>query len=99
MTPDPSQLGPLHAPPCNVRPPFDQYRPDPAAAAYGHDPARWRQHRHNDALAAILEPLDGVELGDYDRRMIDWLAGFDDPTVGTFVSLLWRLRAHDGQAH
>ena len=46
-----------------------------------------------DRVAAVLEPLDGLPLGTYDRRMVEWLAGFDVPTVGGVVSLLYRARA------
>lgn len=41
----------------------------------------------------IREPLAGLELGMYDRRIIEWLAGFDIPTIGGAVSLLHRARA------
>lgn len=41
---------------------------------------------------ALLRALDGVQLGAYDRRIIDWLAGWDVPTVATVVSLLHRAR-------
>lgn len=30
----------------------------------------------------------GIELGAYDRRIIDWLAGWDYPTVATIASLI-----------
>jgi hypothetical protein len=40
-----------------------------------------------------LESLDGVELGAYDRRIIEWLAGWDIATVGTVASLIYRARA------
>ncbi|MBA4864958.1 hypothetical protein H1V43_27125 [Streptomyces sp. PSKA54] len=32
----------------------------------------------------------GVELGEYDRRIVDWLAGWDYPTVATIASLIRR---------
>ncbi|HYS36664.1 MAG TPA: hypothetical protein VEO01_13650 [Pseudonocardiaceae bacterium] len=46
-------------------------------------------------MAAMLESLDGVELGAYDRRIIEWLAGWDIATVGTIASLIYRARATD----
>jgi hypothetical protein len=43
-----------------------------------------------DAFAAVL---DGVELGEYDRRMVAWLVEFgDDPMCRAFASLMWRCR-------
>jgi hypothetical protein len=43
-----------------------------------------------DAFAAVL---DGVELGEYDRRMITWLIEVgDDPMCRAFASLMWRCR-------
>lgn len=43
--------------------------------------------------AALLSALAGVDLGDYDRRIITWLSSRDDPTVATIVSLITRARA------
>jgi hypothetical protein len=42
-----------------------------------------------EAFAAVLE---GVGLGAYDERMIEWLASWDDPTCRTIASLMWRCR-------
>jgi hypothetical protein len=43
-----------------------------------------------DAFAAIL---NGVELGEYDRRMVAWLIDVgDDTTCRAFASLMWRCR-------
>lgn len=76
-------LGPLHAEPVNIRPPFHL----PRALNWDTEANR------ADFLNAIHEPLLGVVLGAYDQRMIRWLAGWDTPTVGTIVSLLHRARA------
>lgn len=80
--------GPLDDAPRNIRPPFDQRRPDVG----GLGTERWRELRRADAVAAIREPLAGIELGAYDQRIIDWLAGYDEPTIGAIVSLLHRAR-------
>jgi hypothetical protein len=45
---------------------------------------------------ALLEVLADVTLGDYDRRIIDWLAHWDWSTVATICSLI--VRARDVQA-
>jgi hypothetical protein len=42
-----------------------------------------------EACAAVLE---GVHMGAYDERMIEWLIGWDDPTCRTIASLMWRCR-------
>jgi hypothetical protein len=41
----------------------------------------------------LLAALDGVELGAYDRRIVDWLAGWDGTTVATVCSWLVRARS------
>ncbi len=48
---------------------------------------------NNEQLRELLAPLAGIELGVYDRRILDWLANWDWSTVGTVVSLLHRARA------
>jgi len=61
------------------------------APYFGHETREVR-------LAALAAALDGVELGDYDRRIVEWLAGWDDPTCRTVVSLFWRARRAAAQA-
>ncbi|WP_155059728.1 hypothetical protein [Streptomyces blattellae] len=46
--------------------------------------------------AALAEAFEGVELGEYDRRIIEWLAGWDSPTVATLASLVIRARKAGG---
>lgn len=89
------RIVPLHHPPRRIRPPFnvDSYSPDEYRSDETAD--QWRARRHADQVAALLEPLDGVELGAYDRRIVDWLAGWDIETVGTIASLIYRARAMD----
>ncbi|WP_219414166.1 hypothetical protein [Pseudonocardia nigra] len=81
-------LGPLDEAPRNIRPPFDQHRPD--IGDLGTE--RWRELRRADAVAAIREPLAGIDLGTYDERIIEWLAHDYTPTIGAIVSLLYRAR-------
>jgi hypothetical protein len=40
----------------------------------------------------IEAALGGIELGRYDRRIVDWLAQWDDYTARLVVSLLVRAR-------
>lgn len=81
-------LGPLDKAPRNIRPPLDQYRPH----IHAPNTEEWRELRRADSIAAIREPLAGIELGAYDARIIEWLAGYDEPTIGGLVSLLYRAR-------
>lgn len=52
-------------------------------------------HPDTEQYAALVAPLDGIELGDYDDRILRWLARWDWPTVATVASLLHRARAAD----
>lgn len=84
---------PLHREPRRIRPPFDVAVSEPVddrQADETHD--QWRARRHADRVAALLEALDGVEIGDHDMRIIEWLAGWEPSTVGTIASLITRAR-------
>lgn len=87
------QVGPLGKPPRRIRPPFDVDSYGSVDRVLGESTERWRARVHADRVAALLEALDGVELGDYDRRVIDWLADWDISTIGAFASLFYRARA------
>jgi hypothetical protein len=78
----------LHHPPRRVRPPFDVIDDEPRNIGSA-DVGAWQQ----DRVTALLEALDGIELGAYDRRIVEWLAGWEISTVGTIASLLYRARA------
>lgn len=49
---------------------------------------------HDPVVAAAMleESLAGVELGAYDRRIVDWLKGWDQPTMVTLASIIARAR-------
>jgi hypothetical protein len=83
---------PIDTSPLRLRPPYDQ--PDEMRyQRFGVETDdQWRARIHRDNRAAILEQLDGVPLGDYDHRIIDWLAGWDVPTIAVVASLLRRCR-------
>jgi hypothetical protein len=93
----PTSTTPLRRPPRRVRPPFgmsgvetlDSRQPDETTD-------QWHARCHADRVAALLEPLDGVQLGEHDRHVIEWLADQDTSVVGTVASLLYRARAVDG---
>lgn len=81
--PDMSQLCPLNREPQRVRPPFDIEK-----GVHTMDTPGGQQDRVN----ALLEALDGVELGEHDRRIVEWLASWDTSVVGTVASLFYRAR-------
>lgn len=87
--------GPMEQEPRRLRVPFDL--PDESRRQmFGTEStAEWRARIHADNLAALSAPLRGIELGAYDRRILDWLAGYDIPTIGTVASLLHRARWAD----
>ena len=74
-------------------------RPAPAATPHEYIPpgpievAPYEGYREpevrREALAAVLQ---GVPMGAYDRRIVDWLAGWDDTTCRTIASLMYRCR-------
>lgn len=83
--------GPLDEEPRGLRPPYTLRDPERDQRA-GERTETWRVRMHADKFAALLDPLDGIELGAYDRRILDWMAGWDIPTVATIASLLHRTR-------
>jgi hypothetical protein len=63
--------------------------PVEAAPYEGYCPPEVRQ----EAFSAVL---DGVRTGAYDRRIVTWLAQWDDTTCRTIASLMWRCRLAGG---
>jgi hypothetical protein len=51
----------------------------------------WRAGRREERVAALLAGLEGVTLDDDDRRIIEWLAGWEPETVEIIAS--WPRRA------
>jgi hypothetical protein len=72
--------GPLDEQPLSVYPPYSARR------------GPWVFDTRDDRRDALAHALIGVELGTHDRRILDWLALWDNPTVATVVSLLHRAR-------
>lgn len=83
---------PLDREPRSVRPPFD-VRDDRFDGLRTTDPAGWRRAVQLDRVAALLEPLEGVELSDREQAVVEWLAGWDVPTIAPVVRLLHAARA------
>ncbi|MFB7223998.1 hypothetical protein [Streptomyces sp. NPDC056227] len=55
------------------------------SAPFGYSP----ESLQREALYAELNNA-GVELGTYDRLIVDWIARWDYPTVATIASLIRR---------
>ena len=70
------------------RPPHDYVPAGPLDAA----PWEGGYQLPETRAAAFRAVLAGADLGDYDQRIIAWLAGLDDPTCRTVASLIWRAR-------
>lgn len=87
-------IAPLQHEPHRIRPPFDVAVVADLANEhrFGETAAEWQTRRHADRVAALLEPLDGIELGEYDYRIIEWLGTWDTSVIGTVASLLYRAR-------
>ena len=86
-------IAPLQHEPHRIRPPFNVASPNPANdRRFGETTAEWHARRQVDRVTALLEPLDGIELGEYDHRIIEWLATWDTSVIGTVASLLYRAR-------
>ena len=62
-----------------------------------HEP-QGRYTPPEDRVAALRDALRGVEVGSHDERIIRWLAGWDDSTVRTVVSLIERARRNPSRA-
>lgn len=69
----------------------DPNLPDIPAGPLDAEPSTYLSHPDGVTLLTGLLDAAGVELGAYDRRIIDWLAGWDGGTVLTIASLLQRL--------
>ena len=42
--------------------------------------------------ALIDQAVDGIQLGAYDIRILEWIKGLDQPTIVTIASLIARSR-------
>jgi hypothetical protein len=56
------------------------------------DPATWERAGHLARHTALAEPLDGLEVDDFEHSVLEWLAGQEASTVAVIVALLWRAR-------
>jgi hypothetical protein len=74
-----------------VRPPYDI--PD---RQFDHlttsDPGAWRRALLLDRMAALAEPLAGLEISPLEHRIVEFLADREVHVVGVLADLLWRAR-------
>jgi hypothetical protein len=83
---------PITSPPLRVRPPYDQR--DVAGEQRTNETVhQWWDRRRADGLAALLAPLEGVDVSDYERHTLNWLTGREDTTIAVVAALLHRARA------
>jgi hypothetical protein len=84
--------GPISSAPVRVRPPYDQ-RDVAAEQRQNETLYHWWDRRCADGFAALLTPLEGIDLSDYERHTLRWLAGREDSTIAVVAALLHRARA------
>ena len=48
-----------------------------------------------EARAMLAAAVLGMDLGTYDRRILAWLSGWDQPTVAAIASIIHRARQED----
>ena len=65
---------PLDHEPRSVRAPF-LVRDDRFDHLHAVDPESWGRATHLDRVAALLEPLAGLDLSEREHAIIEWLAG------------------------
>ncbi len=84
--------GPITSAPLRVRPPYDQR--DIAGDQWQNETVhQWWDRRRVDGLDALLTPLDGIDVSDYERHTLQWLTGREDSTIAVVAALLHRARA------
>lgn len=54
------------------------------------DEAPWPPE--TEARAMLTTAVEGLPLGDYDRRILAWVEGWDSPTIATLASIIGRAR-------
>ena len=83
--------GPITNAPVRVRPPYDQ-RDVAGEQGTNENIHQWWDRRRADGLAALLTPLEGIDVSDYERQTLYWLTGREDSTIGVVAALLHRAR-------
>lgn len=71
-----AEFGPIEEAPSCLLPPYDHYE----------------NASVDDKRAALRDTLAGLELGEFDDRMVMWLAGWDTSTIATVVAWIERAK-------
>jgi hypothetical protein len=85
-------LEPLEVEPRSVYPPFIDFRRDRHRNPVYDSTDDQREVLRAALAGAELAGTGRIELGAYDRLIVDWLARWDTSTVATVVSWLRRVR-------
>lgn len=80
---------PITCEPRRVRPPYD-VRDDALDGIT--DTEAWRRARHLDRVAALHEALVGLNVTEYEHRLLEHIARRDLDEVAVVAALLWRAR-------
>ncbi|MCF7552248.1 hypothetical protein [Pseudonocardia sp. WMMC193] len=81
----------VHSAPWALTPPYNTY--DPRLHRQSGEPADHARHRILALKVATLpEPLDGLELTDYERQVLSWIGCWETHTVAVLAALLRRAR-------
>jgi hypothetical protein len=84
-------MRPITRPPWALTPPYESR--DRRLNRQPHESAGNAHHRIVALkLAALLEPLDGLPVSDYERRLLSWVGCWETHTVAVLAALLWRAR-------
>jgi hypothetical protein len=73
--------------------PFEAEREASAASLWAQQGREQGMTQAAANLAGLAAALSGVELGSYDKRIIEWLAGWEPSTVAVICGLISRARA------
>jgi hypothetical protein len=84
--------GPITSAPLRVRPPYDQHD---IAGEQGQNETvhQWWDRRCVDGMDALLTPLAGIDVSDYERDTLQLLTCREDSTIAVVAALLHRARA------
>jgi hypothetical protein len=83
--------GPITSAPLRVRPPYDQ-RDMAGEQGQSETVHQWWDRRRVDGMEALLTPLEGIDVSDYERDTLQWLTGREDSTIAVVAALLHRAR-------
>ncbi len=82
---------PILRAPWALTPPYDAK--DCRLFRQPHEPADAARHRVIALkVAAMLEPLDGLPVSDYERQVLSWVACWETHTIAVLAALLRRTR-------